>query len=186
MKTCFNCKLIKPLTDFCKNVSKKDGLQGRCRECNCAQYFLTRKPLRYPRPVAPKGCKYCFRCKTIKNVVEFCVSSARRDGRQNYCRACCSVLCKDQRVKNLSAHKARYRLRTYGLANEDYLRMLKEQKSSCAICGCADRKLCVDHDHITGKVRALLCHKCNYSIAGFGESPMVVESALTYLLKHGK
>ena len=53
----------------------------------------------------------------------------------------------------------------YGIVYEDYLSMHREQEYRCKICKRhADefkKKLVVDHDHKTGKVRALLCTNCN-------------------------
>lgn len=56
----------------------------------------------------------------------------------------------------------------YGLTLEDYQRMLEEQNYCCAICGEHEsnfsRRLAVDHDHKSGKVRALLCAICNQNL----------------------
>jgi recombination endonuclease VII len=49
----------------------------------------------------------------------------------------------------------------YGITLEDYAAMLERQDGQCAICGTADEKLVVDHNHTTGRVRSLLCHLCN-------------------------
>lgn len=54
--------------------------------------------------------------------------------------------------------------RKYGITLAEYDQMLEEQHGVCAICGGADpsgRRLAVDHDHETGKVRGLLCTSCN-------------------------
>lgn len=50
-----------------------------------------------------------------------------------------------------------------------YVKMLAEQDSRCAICGkhradCGPHGLCIDHNHTTGKVRALLCTGCNIAL----------------------
>lgn len=53
----------------------------------------------------------------------------------------------------------------YGMTPEDYKDRLVEQRFSCAVCKVEQsrlkRKLVVDHDHKTGKVRGLLCNPCN-------------------------
>jgi hypothetical protein len=58
-----------------------------------------------------------------------------------------------------------WRMRTiYGLTLKDYDEMLKKQRGKCAICGkppTSRRRLAVDHNHKTNKVRGLLCHVCN-------------------------
>ena len=45
-------------------------------------------------------------------------------------------------------------------------------------------KLCVDHNHATGKVRKLLCHDCNTMIGKAKEDIQILESAINYLKKH--
>ena len=67
--------------------------------------------------------------------------------------------------------------------------MFKEQNGVCAICGSpevSDRNsnLCVDHDHETGKIRGLLCNKCNRGLGYFLDNPKILKNALKYLLKH--
>jgi recombination endonuclease VII len=86
-------------------------------------------------------------------------------------------------VGNSVTYYLKYR---YGLSKEDYERMLDEQGGVCAICGSAPDKqrLSVDHNHGTGKVRGLLCHKCNLALG-------VIESAkypdyLSYLERTGR
>jgi len=53
------------------------------------------------------------------------------------------------------------RLKQYGINNEDYEIMLKNQNGLCGLCQEPMKQCCIDHDHETGKVRGLLCHKCN-------------------------
>jgi protein-arginine kinase activator protein McsA len=61
--------------------------------------------------------------------------------------------------------------------------LFKEQNGLCAICQ-TSTKLVVDHDHITGKVRGLLCHNCNIGIGNMKDSPDILRAASLYLLKY--
>lgn len=179
MKTCYKCKLTKPLTDFCSDSSTKDGLKTQCRGC-AREYYLANRNLKYPRPVVPEGSKYCFCCKLIKSTTDFGRSKKAGDALQSYCKAC--IL---GHVRKRPGLQAKYQRKCrYGLTHEDYLKMLTEQNSSCAICGRADRKLVVDHDHVTGKVRALLCEKCNFAIGNLGDSAKLATAAAEYLTLH--
>ena len=75
----------------------------------------------------------------------------------------------------------------YGITLDQYNEMFKAQEGKCAICqrhqNELTRTLCVDHDHKTNKVRALLCLTCNTDVS-------VVENRLEemtkYLNKHRK
>lgn len=79
----------------------------------------------------------------------------------------------------------------YGLSPEEYLRMLVEQDHLCAICGNPETRqikgkltsLSVDHDHKTGKVRQLLCNRCNVILGKLKENINVSRAITEYLLK---
>lgn len=82
-----------------------------------------------------------------------------------------------------------YNLAKYGLRPGDFEAMLEAQGGVCACCGekpdpAADRRhaiLHVDHDHVTGFVRGLLCHGCNTGIGCFSESPDKLWLAVVYV-----
>jgi hypothetical protein len=81
-----------------------------------------------------------------------------------------------------------------GATPEWYEQKFKEQKGRCAICRAKARpvrkggipRLCSDHDHETGELRALLCVKCNFAISRLEEIDRWHEKALEYLAKFGK
>ena len=83
----------------------------------------------------------------------------------------------------LRAATRRHRLKTYGLTNELMEAMLIRQGNSCAIChkDFYDGVFVVDHCHIRGHVRGLLCYRCNSAIARFSDRPELLESAARYL-----
>ena len=70
--------------------------------------------------------------------------------------------------------------------------MAAEQDHKCAICGQPEtemrngivRHLAVDHDHVTGKVRQLLCQRCNKGIGTFNDDIELIFKAIEYLKKH--
>ena len=90
------------------------------------------------------------------------------------CRKCYSEL---PDVK-AAAVKAR-RLRKYNLTEDEYQGILQAQGWACAICG-GDAEA-VDHDHTTGRVRGILCRKCNTGLGHFVDSEANLKSAITYL-----
>jgi hypothetical protein len=70
----------------------------------------------------------------------------------------------------------------YGISPNDYDRLFARQRGSCAICRERPAKtLCIDHCHATGKVRGLLCRRCNLGLGHLDDSPSLVSAALAYL-----
>jgi hypothetical protein len=91
---------------------------------------------------------------------------------------------------NISHRKERRErgLKMYGLTPEQYDEMFAKQNGCCAICGKHQKRfkqtLNVDHNHITGKIRELLCHSCNSAIGLMKDSKIMLNKALLYLEKH--
>ena len=79
-------------------------------------------------------------------------------------------------------------MKTYGLNLKDYQKMLEAQNYKCAICGSPppnNRKtrLSIDHCHTTGKVRGLLCDRCNRSIGLLKDDVSILQKAIDYLAR---
>ncbi len=99
---------------------------------------------------------------------------------------------KARRDSNPDEPRKRYEIQLrqkYGMTYEQYEKMLWDQKGKCAICGTpASRepfgRLCVDHDHATGVVRALLCRGCNAGLGQFEDNIGRLEGAVQYLKHH--
>lgn len=79
----------------------------------------------------------------------------------------------------------------YGITVEEYDQMLKIQNGRCAICDVSSHEtktgkshLAVDHDHKTGRVRALLCSHCNAGLGAFRDDTVVLNKAVEYLNEH--
>jgi len=77
-------------------------------------------------------------------------------------------------------------LKRYNITLEQRNQMLADQKGVCAICGnpFGNTSPCVDHCHITGKVRGLLHPKCNIGLGYFDDDLIRLNQAANYLLKH--
>lgn len=75
----------------------------------------------------------------------------------------------------------------YGVTAEQHAEMRVAQGNKCAICGSApgpSRSLATDHCHRTGRVRQLLCDKCNTGIGQFKDDPVMLRRAAEYLERH--
>lgn len=71
----------------------------------------------------------------------------------------------------------------YGMTVERLEEMRAEQDDRCAICAAdfSEVKMCIDHDHRTGKVRGLLCDGCNKGLGAFDDDIAALERAAAYL-----
>jgi len=140
--------------------------------------------------------KLCRSCNTIKLLSEFTNTTFTKSGKTSNCSLCRNAYSKKRRELNYAVVRATERnsqrknrlLSVYGITAQDYQDMLHNQDYSCNIC-CTHvselkRALSVDHDHATGKVRGLLCSKCNVGLGHFNDSLELLSSAYNYLEKH--
>jgi hypothetical protein len=76
--------------------------------------------------------------------------------------------------------------RKYSMTLEQYNQLLKAQSGQCATCPSKPqtRRLNVDHNHKTNKIRGLLCFSCNYTIGFLKDDPARFESIAAYLRKN--
>ena len=162
MKICSCCKELKESNCFYKQNSAEDGLDPRCIPCS------------------KKSKK-----ETYKKTKE--KAQLRTDRWKN------------SNKQNVSKHNKRYDIKKrFGLTLEEYdlisLRFWTEQNGCCAICGfeatsygkatAKDKNtLHLDHCHKTGKIRGLLCMKCNSALGYFGDSSDTLYKAYIYLNK---
>ncbi len=92
---------------------------------------------------------------------------------------------------NLQEKKKDYNLRRdFGIGLDEFKKMLADQNYKCKICG-KELKIIdgeknkdiavVDHDHVTGKIRGILCHGCNLILGNAGDNPQLLLNAAEYL-----
>lgn len=161
-KVCITCGAEKDETEFCWHDGSHTKRKGQCRVCRneTARRWRRKNPEKH-REIA------------------------RRNGQQ-------------QKSKDPKAYARRSRAsrlkHAYGLTLEQFDAMVVAQDNRCAICGQLEipgkdnvvEDLCVDHDHRTGKVRALLCHRCN-TVLGFAQdNSRRLRKAAAYLEYHGE
>lgn len=115
-----------------------------------------------------EGFLWCWSCRAWKKADDFCTDRTRGSGRASRCRGCASEASTASR---------------YGLTLDEY-RSLREAGTACPICGRDGQPMEVDHDHATGKVRALLCSRCNGALGQFCDDPALLAKAIVYLEGH--
>ena len=97
---------------------------------------------------------------------------------------------KEYRAKHIEEKKDYNLRRAFGIGLDDVQKMLELQKYKCKICG-GELELIfggrnkksphLDHDHLTGKVRGILCHSCNLVLGFAYDNSEILERAVEYL-----
>lgn len=127
--------------------------------------------------------KRCAKCGEEKPLDQFHRQPSGPQGRHSYCKACANRLQRECRKRKPYPPEKRRELNykaRYGLEEWQVRNLLEHQKGLCAICGKPPKKPCVDHDHETGRVRGILCHRCNIGLP-YVEDIEYRSSAIVYL-----
>ena len=104
--------------------------------------------------------------------------------RPKYCSKACSKKAYNTNIHYRTVGESLRLLKAYGITLEDYYKILKFQGGVCAVCKKSPDgrgKLHVDHNHITGIIRGLLCYSCNAGLGKFKEDPELFRRAVVYL-----
>ena len=137
--------------------------------------------------------KTCSKCKNTKPHTEFHLHKSSTDGIRKWCKFCCNESNKCWYKKNPLAHKQTTLKRIYGVTSKMFTELLLAQNNACKICNVelspvknGDIQIAhVDHCHTTGKIRGLLCRKCNTGLGMFSDNVANLQNAIRYLNENG-
>ena len=173
-KICRYCQQEKSLDSF-----KQQGIYVAAVCLTCTEAL----------PPVPNGMKRCSRCLEIKEISAF---NMDRGKPYSYCRTCHRQY-KNDRHDSEKRRDENLR-RNYGITSEQYELMFLRQGGVCAACRRPEtaiapytnkiRKLAVDHCHVTGLIRELLCETCNKLLGYLEKDPERVEMVVEYLKRH--
>lgn len=111
--------------------------------------------------------KECAYCKKVLPIWCFNKNEGRLRSRCKYCD-------KNARYKHL-----------YGISFDEFKIILKKQGNKCVLCGEPldefSRATHIDHDHIHGNIRGILCRQCNTALGKLGDTPKALERVIVYL-----
>ncbi len=148
--------------------------------------------------------KVCAKCLLEQPRTAFARCSKCQDRLNPWCKSCHKTYRRERKshyrsiaITYWDENKHRFKVRDmsrkllakYGITEEEYQSMLAAQDNRCAICNThtssLPRRLSVDHCHRTGKIRGLLCLKCN-SLLGYAEdNEVILGTAISYLRRAG-
>lgn len=137
--------------------------------------------------------KKCTKCSEVKDLSEFYKRPETKDGLRTDCKKCFSI--RSSKNWNSKPKEERKRLNTknrlqsyYNLSVENYQQMLDKQEQKCYICDTSNnssgKRLFVDHCHVTGNIRKLLCQQCNSGLGMFKDNPELLIKAADYIKEH--
>lgn len=132
----------------------------------------------------------CITCK--ENKEESCFGARRKD-----CKPCRNIQARIYYENNKEGILAKQRLATrkltkpwkrtdlkrkFNISLEDYNALVEQQNNKCATCGNTSvQSLAVDHDHKTGRIRGLLCRKCNLALGMINDNISILTHMIAYL-----
>lgn len=179
---CSKCLNEKPVSEFRKDSHNSTGYHPHCNSCaNKNQRKFYNENIEHARAYANR--RYLNNSKLI--------SEQRKARRENKKLGIPTKKGGPQRKIDLSNEKfiaaKEKNWKDKGIKDftfSDYLRMQEEQGFVCYLCKnppSDKRNLCVDHNHKTGRVRALLCNNCNNGIGKLRDSIELLQKAVEYL-----
>jgi hypothetical protein len=161
-KICTQCGVEKEVSKFSKHKYGKDGLRSSCKSCDSIDFKKWLKINKEKQKISIKNWKNKNRKQLIKTE---------------------KIWLQD----NPDYHRRLHLKKTYKISLENYNNLLKSQNGVCAICGQIEkinnRSLSIDHDHVTGKIRGLLCYECNTGLGKFKDNEILLNKASDYLKK---
>lgn len=123
--------------------------------------------------IESSAAKICTNCGTAKPLADFHKDAKAKDGKASWCKCCAN---KDKRTNRKRTYckvkKREWQVKTrYGISIEAVQQMHLAQGGKCVLCDIelANKRPCIDHCHNTGKVRGLLCHRCNIRLGGWDD-----------------
>lgn len=132
--------------------------------------------------------KTCMTCGEEKLATEFYVRNKKTGIRHSACKECDKKRVKLRHQQNPERTKNNDLKRNYGITLQEHQKMYEQQNGLCSICKSEGdgrwNKLCVDHDHKTGRVRELLCRNCNMVLGQVGDNIGTLQNMIEYLEKH--
>lgn len=160
-KKCTACKTEKPVSEFYPIANGLKGVRPRCKEC---MRIIEKK--KYGDNAEFRWSKLSKQAKKIKDDPEF-------------------------KKRHMIAQRRWHLNKHYNITQEDFDKKLAEQNGGCEICGRKPNgeqryRIVVDHCHLTGTNRGLLCDLCNTALGKLGDNIEILNNCINYLKKYGK
>lgn len=114
--------------------------------------------------------KTCTKCHETKDYSGFHKQPTCKDGYNTHCKVCYNTATRNAKI-----------LQRYGITAKEADKL---KTKGCELCG-STHQLHIDHNHLTGDVRGVLCTNCNRGIGHLMDSPDLLRKAAQYLEERG-
>lgn len=174
-KVCSKCEQNKYLSEFYKRKEGRLGRSSECKEC------------------WKETCRMARSNHTLDKTLQ---SERNRKWRESQMADPAKHERMKERKNNWNRTPKYYDMyygKRFGISYKDVLSLLANQNGLCANIGCSKEivvppaegdRACVDHSHETGKVRALLCVRCNTTLGHIENNKNLIPGLMDYLNKH--
>lgn len=162
----------------------------RCDMAASSSTKRAKRVSREPLSLFPDTPRWCTRCERFLPPGAFNRDKKQRDGLFPHCRECRAAFKRTVYPRDAQAFAIRHLRRTYGIDPETFAKMLEAQGGLCATCSKPMKKGLgplgpqVDHCHITGHVRGILCNGCNRALGYARDDPTVLRAMADYIERH--
>ena len=208
VRACRDCGQLKPIEQFHVSPRRKHGRGSYCQPCfneRSKKSYAKRVKEKHGREVkqtviVPEGHRHCPDCDQLQPLDDFPRDRNGREGRGSYCKPCHNARGRASKEKH-GGSRGYHLKRRYRLTQAEFDQILAAQGGKCAICGAPGPEH-VDHDHLFGNVRGILCFKlkvrarrcrpsaatprpltiiCNGGLGQFKDDVATLSKAITYL-----
>jgi len=187
VKRCRDCGEEKLLEDFSPAKKSRDGRTSYCRACLRLRHQRYRDARNGGEPVRRSAArassaevKWCSGCRQELDRSAFGRNRAASDGLTSYCKPCHNAKSRDTYTRLYGSTREYHLRRRYGITGAQLDAMVEAQGGVCLLCRERPAQH-VDHDHLTGLVRGVLCSCCNQGLGNFRDRADVMRSAIDYL-----
>lgn len=133
------------------------------------------------------ACKDCPNPRDLESSSALCKECRLSRNRLAWNRWQNSLTPEDKQIylATVRTNQLKALLKKFGFTLDQYYTILTKQNYCCAICLGSEvggkGRWHIDHDHLTGKFRGLLCHNCNIALGNFKDSVTILKNAINYL-----
>lgn len=129
----------------------------------------------------PVKVKKCSCCGLEKELINFYPHKNTKDKLRAKCKQCTTTENKEWVENNKDKKKNSHYRRTYGISYSEVIHRHSVVNNKCEVCAEEKELLAVDHCHTTGKVRGLLCMRCNLLLGKIEENKDIIFKLFNYL-----